>query len=379
MECISISHKTAKATQRQRYFIAKEEAVPLLQEVMKIDGVEQCVLLSTCNRTELYVQGERNLFGKLEQILANSADDSVEWVRSLDRRYQGQKAIRHLFLVTCGMDSMVLGEDEILGQVKEAYMRSKEAGWTEYELNMVFQAALACAKRIKAQTMLSKTSISVATLAAREVFRFSLPTKTVLLIGSSGQMGNIVLKDLLSKEELTILATTRTHLGLYQNNHSQVKNIPYQQRYNYLDEADVIISATSSPHYTVTAKQLRQAITTQKERLFIDISMPPDIDENIGGMEHCHLVSLDDIHRLAQENNQLKQQALEDAQEILEKELDELCKMLAFHDFIKRNACWKDVYMEYSAEKLIYLLRDELDNGAFEAVLKVLEKKIIEN
>ena len=375
MECISISHKTAKSTERQRCFIAKEAADAFLQELMKVDRVEQCVLLSTCNRTEIYVQGEENLFGKLEERVAETTGNSVEWVRSLVRRYQGWRALRHLFYVSCGMESMVIGEDEILGQVRTAYIRSKESGWTGYELNMAFQAALACAKRVKTETMLSKTSVSVATLAAREVFRLPLSQKTVLLMGSSGQMGSIILKDLLSQQEIQVIATTRSHHGMYQSSSPQVKNVDYQDRYQYFDAAEAVISATSRPHYTVTAGRVKEAIKTTKERLFLDISMPPDMDEDIGRLEHCHLISLDDINRLAAENNIRKQQAIADAQEILEEELNRICNVLAFHCFANEMDCWREAYTGYSAEKLIYLLRDKLDSSSFEAVLRVLKER----
>ncbi len=372
MECISISHKTAKSMERQRCFIPKERTEDFLREIMALDGVEQCVVLSTCNRTEIYVQGEGNRFKGLEAVMAEASSSDGEWIRSLARRYQGRKALGHLFRVVCGMESMVIGEDEILGQARDAYMYAKEAGYTGYELNSVFQAALTCAKRVKTQTMISKTSVSVATLAANEIFRLPVQHKTVLLMGSSGQMGGIILKDLLSQENIRIITTVRSHNGRYQSLDPRVENVDYRNRYDYLEEADAVVSATSSPHYTLTAGRVREAVGTPKERLFLDISMPPDLDAEIAAIENCRLVSLDDINRLAEENNRLKQQAIMDAEEILSEELEKLCKVLAFHRFIEKDSRWKERYQEYSAEKLIYKLRDGLDSASFEAVLDVL-------
>ncbi len=318
------------------------------------------------------MQGEENCFKGLEAVMARAAGSDGQWLRSLVRRYQGRAAIQHLFRVVCGMESMVIGEDEILGQVRDAYMYSKEHGYTGYELNSVFQAALACAKRVKTETMISKTSVSVATLAANEVFRLPLQQKTVLLMGSSGQMGGIILKNLLSQENIRIIATVRSHNGIYQSGNLRVENVDYQNRYAYLEEADAVISATSSPHYTLTAKLVRESLRTPRERLFLDISMPPDIDEDVAGIEHCRLVSLDDINQLAEENNRRKEQALMDAEEILKEDLDMICKVLAFHRFTEADAGWKARYEGCSAEKLLYLLRDELDSVSFEAVLGVL-------
>lgn len=373
MECISISHKTALSGEREKFYIPEEKAGDFLRKIRESVGVEQCVVLSTCNRTEVYVPGEENRFRKLEEVLAEISGSAGEQIRSLSRRYQGRKALRHLFRVVCGMESMVIGEDQILGQVRDAYNYAKEAGYTGYELNSVFQAALACAKRVKTETMISKTTVSVATLAANEVLHRPGNNKTVLLMGSSGKMGGIILKNLLSQKNVRVIATVRSHNSVCQSGSMRVENVDYQNRYASLEEADVIISATSSPHYTLTAGRVLEAIQTPKERLFLDISMPPDLDVEIGKIGHCRLVALDDIKKLAEDNNRLKQQAFADAEEILEEELEKICKVLAFHRFTKEDIHWKARYADCSAEKLIYLLRDELDSRSFEAVLKVLD------
>ncbi len=377
MECISISHKTAASGERQKFYIPGETAGDFLKKVRAAAGVEQCVLLSTCNRTEIYVQGEENRFPGLEETLADFSGSESEQIRNLARRYQGRKALRHLFRVVCGMESMVLGEDEILGQTRDAYMSAKEAGNTGFELNSAFQAALACAKRVKTETMISKTAVSVATLAASEVARLPLSHKTVLLMGSSGQMGSIILKNLLSQKNVRIIATVRSHNGICLSGGGQVTHVDYQERYAALEEADAVISATASPHYTLTAGRVQKAIRSWKERLFLDISMPPDLDVQIGKLAHCRLVALDDVKGLARENNRRKQQAFADAEEILEEELEKLCKTLAFHRFTEADAQWKERYAGCSGEKLLYLLRDGLDSGSFERVLQTLTDAVI--
>lgn len=374
MECISISYKTAEAGERAHFSFSPEGTASFLKKLMDQAFVEQCVLLSTCNRTEIYVQGEQNCFTRLEELLAAAAGMDVDSVRVLVRCYQGKKAVRHLFRVACGIDSMVIGEDEILGQVRTAYMRSADAGCTGYELNTVFQAALACAKRIKTETKLSRTSVSIATLAANEVFRMPVSPKMVLLIGSSGQIGGILLKNLLSREDVRVIATTRTHQGLYQDGSGQVQNVDYKDRYDYVEEADVIISATSSPHYTITAGKAGEAMRTPKSRLFLDVSVPADIDEKIALMENCRLVSIDDFKSLAQKNNELKKQAVLDAQEILLEETETLYKTLSFHAAAHKLEGWKEKYADCPFEKLLFKLRDELDSSSFEAVLEALDR-----
>lgn len=372
MECISISHKTAGAGLRQRFAFSGQEAEAFVKGLMEREEIGQAVLLSTCNRTELYVQGRPGAFGLLEELLAARAGLDAESIRETARRYEGKGAVRHLFSVTCGIDSMVVGEDEILGQVRDAYGRSVACGAAGYEVHAIFQAALACAKRIKTETGLSRSSVSVATLAAAEVFHLRPGAKTVLLIGSSGKIGGTILKNLLSREEIRVVATTRTHRGLYQDGSGRVKNVDYRDRYDWLEEADAVISATASPHYTITAGRAQKAMKAGKERLFVDVSVPPDIDGKIGRLPGCRLLSIDDFNRLAAQNNERKRQAAADAAQIVEEEAETLFKALALHGAADRIAGWKERYEGRPFEKLLYQLRDELDSGSFEALLRAL-------
>ena len=212
----------------------------------------------------------------------------------------------------------------------------------------------------------------MATLAVSEVTRMPKKDKTVLLMGSSGQMGSLILKNLLDQKNIRVIATVRSHNGICLSGGAEVAHVDYQDRYDSLEEADVVISATSSPHYTLTAARVREALCSAKERLFLDISMPPDLDVEIGRMEHCRLVALDDIKKLAEDNNRRKQQAFADAEEILNEELEKLCKALAFHRFTQKDADWKERYGDCSGEKMLYLLRDRLDSSSFEKVLQAL-------
>ena len=374
MECISISHKTAESADRQRCFIVKEEREDCLREMLAVCGMEQCVLVSTCNRTEVYVPGEANRFRALEEALAGATGCDGEWIRGLARRYQGRKALQHLFRVVCGMESMVIGEDEILGQVRDAYIHAKEAGCTGYELNCIFQAALACAKRVKTETMLSKTSVSVATLAANEVFRLPGTEKNVLIIGASGKMGMTVMKNLACRETVRIFGTFRSHNALLTQaaGKADATLIPYEERYACMDKMDAVISATSSPHYTVTKKQLEPALRREKERLFLDISVPPDIDREIQTLPGVHLRNIDAFRELAKTNNDLKQQEAVQAERMIEQGLDEWKRDVLLHGFLPELPAVKAKMAEIPFEKLVYRAKADMDAGQFEALLAVL-------
>ena len=165
MECISISFKSAPEEVRKCFVFSEEEKRKILEQT------GQAVVLNTCNRTEIYVTGGENSFSLLERLLADKSGMEETQLRRISRRFQGKKALEHLYRVTCGMDSMVLGEDEILGQMRQAYLFSCKEGKPGYELNTAFQGALACAKKIKTETEISKASVSIATLVSNEVFK----------------------------------------------------------------------------------------------------------------------------------------------------------------------------------------------------------------
>lgn len=386
MECISISYKQAPQEVRQ-YFSFSEEREREILEQARARGIKQCVLISTCNRTELYMGGNGENFHQAEGLLAEAGGMKAENMMKYYHRYQGKKAAVHLYQVTCGMDSMVIGEDEILGQVRNAYVLAKEEGMTGYELNTIFQGALACAKKIKTDTEISTSSVSTATLAANEVFKWdagegSEAKKTVLLIGSSGRIGGIVLKNLLSREDIRVLATTRVHNGKIREENGRVCNVPYQDRYQYLKEADAVISATLSPHYTLTGKEAKEALQGEgnetqsaKKRLFLDLAVPADIDREIGKFPGCKLITMDDFEKLAEQNNEKKKQAVEDARQILWEELEELSKSMLFHNVVPRMEGWKDKFGNYSFEKMLYYLKEHLDSSSLEALVRALDEE----
>lgn len=207
IQLLSISHKTAPLEIRRLFAFTQEQQERLGLTFLKEGGVQECVVIATCNRTEIYVyaadSGRRqNLFQRLQQILLREAGAlKTEHIADYLRFYQDEKAVRHLFSVTAGLDSMVVGEDQILGQVKKAHEQARETGTAGKYLNTLFRYAVTCAKKIKTETDLSKSSVSTATLAikAAEEVLGDLAGKKVLVIGGTGQIGSIVLKNLYSR------------------------------------------------------------------------------------------------------------------------------------------------------------------------------------
>lgn len=364
MFCISINYKTADAAVRTKFAFTPEQRKRLIQELLAED-IRECVVLCTCNRTEVYYCGD---FPECtETVRRHLADLSGISAEEYMRFYQGKSAVNHLFRVACGIESMVIGEDEILGQTKSAYQEATDCGAVQYELHVTFQAAIACAKKIKTCTALSSTSVSVATLAANEAARLG-ERVNVLLIGATGKIGSSVMKNLLSHPNVNLSVTLRNH----SDSHISFKGVhtaDYAQRYRLAEEADCIISATAGPHFTITKKGL-SAYCTHLPKLLIDLAVPPDIDSAIAGMDGIRLIGIDHFERLAASNNAIKADSAEAACSVIAEETETLQKTLLFHAFLS--------YMERTAnlspEKLLYQLRDGLNAEQFAAVLEVLRQ-----
>lgn len=371
MECLSISYKKADIDIRKKLAFTEDTQRELLASL----GFSQCVALCTCNRTEIYFFPEtdgENAQEKVRAALSQFSKTPPEQLAKYIMRFCSDSALNHLFSVACGIDSMVLGEDEILGQVKTAYANSLRWGFAGYEVNTVFKSAITCAKKIKTRTAISRTSVSTATLAANQAAKLGEKVN-VLLIGATGKIGGITLKNLLSHKNVSVAVTVRNHkneLNLIPN--GNITAVNYSERYSYADAADCIISATSAPHYTVTAQELKSALVTQKPRLFIDLAVPPDIDPTIKNEKSAALINMDDLEKLAEENNALKLDSAERAKEMISEELDVLKKELAFHDFLPQLENVRTALQNNTPEDILYELKSRADSEDFTAFLKCL-------
>lgn len=378
--CVSISHKTAPAEIRERFNFCREDKVKILGMMKGLPSVEEALILCTCNRTELYFWGGRTSPDSIRRLIAGEASVPLDDIKEYFRVYCGKKAVEHIFRVACGIDSMIIGEDEILGQVKSAYCLAQEAEAVGYFLNSAFQKAIACAKRIKTDTPLSKTSVSAATLTAKTVFQeeFLGSEKQVLLIGATGEMGKSILNNLLSKPDIYIICPLRKSTGFLPRDFvrrggERVRFIDYSARYDFVDSSDVIISATASPHYTLMMKEIEKRKISPRKRLFIDIAVPRDIDEDVLKLPGARLVTIDDFEAIAKENNRIKLEAVGSAEEICLKYQDELYRDLIFHrEFDSGKGLEPDRTVNLS--KLIYRAKKEMDSQGFSQLIRIMKE-----
>lgn len=378
MYCISISHKTTPVIIREQFAFSSEEQQEFERHILNQDQISGCVIVSTCNRSEIYVSGEKSAVSIIEKELADYKHIDLANSKKYLNIYSSEGAIKHLFQVTSGLDSMVLGEDEILRQVKDAYQLSLHNECTNHELNIVFQGAISSAKQIKTDTKLSNTPVSVGTLTANRIMEYlnSKEKANVLIVGITGKMGSIVAKNLCDKGNVKIIGTSRKH----SNNtelctNSKIQIVDYNDRYQYLKESDIIVSATTSPHYTFTYQEAMNVLADiHGSKLFIDLAVPGDIDKDILKIRGIDLIDIDDFDKLSKDNTMFKLREIDKAQLILEQYMDETLKDLYFQNFYgKMEEILKSIE-ENGMQNIIYQMKKSLNSEELKTVLESFDK-----
>ena len=311
MKGLSMNLSRAPARERSQFAFASAQRARLYAEFRLLGG---CVLLVTCHRTELYFTCARERAENCLLELAHAERAAFEYFPAAEE---------HLFLLAAGLESMLLGEDEILGQIRDAYEEARAAG-VSTGLDEVFQSAVHCGRRVRAETKISAVACSIATLAANEAARFLPGGGNVMVVGGTGKFGASVLKNLAAHAGLTVYAAERTH-GVPASVAGEVIPFPYTARYDLLERVRVVISATASPHTVFEAPRVAKSLQAfPGERLFLDLAMPPDIDGGVSLLAGCTVIGIDEFSRQAKENNQRKQQAALFARAVVEECLFEL-------------------------------------------------------
>ena len=319
-----VSYRNSPIEIREKLSFSNEQLKILVRRLKSIEGLTECIALSTCNRTEVYVFSNEESFDPsiIEKEMCEQKGLNIYNFKKNFYFYNSKKAVKHLYKVACGLDSMVLGEDQILGQVKAAYEIAVKLKSSGSVLNKLFLGAITTAKKIKTETLISQNSISVSTLAVKlvkETFGDEINNKSVLIIGT-GKMGGIALKNFLDLNLNKIYITNRTQGKCVelQKKYCDIESIDYKNRFELIEECDIVISATSSPHYTITQDVLEKVIKTYKKRILIDLAIPRDIDQEVKKIKGINYFNIDDLKNVADENLYKRINEAEKAKEMLE-------------------------------------------------------------
>jgi len=324
---IGLNHHTAPIAIRECLAFSEGKLEDALSKVHALPSLKENMILSTCNRVEVYAaarETEKATFDLKNFLSHYHGLPLKEFEKSL-YSHIGEGAVRHIFRVASSLDSMVLGEPQILGQIKEAYDVAQQAKTSGLILHRLLHRAFHVAKRVRTETKIALSAVSVSSVAvecAEKIFG-TLEKKTVLLIGA-GEMCELAARHLVSAGIEKILVTNRTFeraLTLAQEFRGEA--IPLEGMAQGLKKTDIVISATNSPQYLIEHNQITKVMKDRKQKpiFFIDISDPRDIEPKVGDLENVYLYNIDDLQKVANENIKGREKEAQRAEMIVQDEV----------------------------------------------------------
>lgn len=329
---LGISHHTAPVEVRELVAINPADYSQRISQLLQIAGIEEAVLLGTCNRTEIYCLAARDVKADLLNWLYPAGRHETSSLDSYFYYYQGPETVRHLIRVAGGMDSLVLGEPQILGQLKESWQVARDVGGAGKVLDRLFQHVFANAKAIRNSSGIGKHPVSVAYTAvvlARQIFG-NLADQNVVLVGA-GEMIRLCGKHLI-EQGIARLEIVNRSLAKAQELASELgaRASELQQLEQVLPRADILISSTASDSQLISSNDIRLALKKRRQRpmFLVDIAVPRDIDPACADLDGVYLYSIDDLQRVVDENQQQRVLAAESSADEVEQAADSFMRWL---------------------------------------------------
>jgi len=345
---LGMNHRTAPVEIRERMHIHESGLIPALRDLVRRDGIEEALIVSTCNRVEVTTNAhdQRRAEPVLRQFLADYHHCDLSAYESFFYWYHQRDAVRHLFRVASSLDSMVLGEPQILGQLKQAFSVSREAGALNGMLYEVVNQALAVGRRVRRETALGAAAVSIPYAAvelARTIFG-SLAGKTIFVIGA-GKMSELSAKHLVTAGAQTVFVSNRTYdraVTLAEVFHGTA--IRFEEIFQYILQPDIIISSTGSPHFVIRREQAEKLLAARKNRptFFIDIAVPRDIDPGVNDLDNAFVYDIDDLQHVVDTNRQQRECEARWAEEIVEQEVQRMMHRLASREVVPTIVALED-------------------------------------
>lgn len=330
---IGLSHRTAPVEVREKLAFDADSAASALQSLSALDHVREATLLSTCNRTELVIANRIGtpLYHDVIRFLSELRDVDLKTVDGVTYHYTGRNAVRHIFRVAASLDSLVVGEPQITGQVKDAYRIACEAGVCGPMLHRLYHRTFQVAKRIRNETRIAENAVSVSYAGvelARRIFG-SLNARQALLVGA-GEMAELALQHLqsaglgrvsIANRTAARAAALATQFGGYA--------VGWEEIEPQLVNADIVISSAAAPHFVIRRETLAPVLRKRKYRplFLIDLGVPRNIDPAVGELEGCYVYDIDDLESVVEENLASRHEEAAKAETIIE---DESEKFFAF-------------------------------------------------
>ncbi|MBP1716018.1 MAG: glutamyl-tRNA reductase [Deltaproteobacteria bacterium] len=321
---IGLSHKTAPVEIRERFCLTRDGVVESLDRMRGISGIREGVVLSTCNRLEILAvtqEGGESEEAGLRALLAEMGQMGTEELAPHLYVHKSEGAIEHLFRVASSLDSMVLGEPQILGQLKGAYGQAAGCKFTGLILNKLLHRSFFVAKRVRTETRIANQAVSVSFAAVELAKKIlgELEDKRVLIVGA-GEMSELAAQHLISQGVKEILVTNRTFSRAAElAKEFNGKAIPFEEFHRQLPNMDIILSSTGSSQYIIRREELTSVIRMRKNRpmFFIDIAVPRDIDPKINEMDNVYVYDIDDLEGIVEVNKGERKKEVTKAQGII--------------------------------------------------------------
>lgn len=374
---LGMNHTTAPVTVRERLVFSHDQVEQALKELISVSGIEEAAILSTCNRTELYC----NL-----QMLSND-DQVVRWLGAFHHftqnelrpflyRHLDRSAVQHVLRVACGLDSMILGEPQILGQFKSAYQDAHHAGTLGRKLSRLFQHAFATAKQVRTDTAIGANPVSVAFAAvrlAKQIFE-NLNSQSALLIGA-GETIELVARHLVN-HGIGSLAVANRNLARAEALASQFKGkgIGLEQIASELPKCDIVVSSTASPLPILGKGLVERALKRRKHRpiFMVDIAVPRDIEPEVGELDDVYLYSVDDLDEVIHESLESRRQAAAQADVMIQSQVEDFMAWLRLQNAVGTIRSYRD-FAEQQRLRTLAKAKQMLQQGkAVDSVLEFL-------
>jgi len=344
---VSVNHAHLNMDERECFHFRESDKLTFSTQLID-ENIDQSVILSTCNRSEVYVMCD-DLFEekKLRELFLHYFHQENT---CLDV-FSGVEALNHLLKVACGLKSMVIGEDQILHQIREAYEFSKVQKFTGKEMNYVFQSVLRFASQMRSSYAVSEHPLSVSYIGYQWLEPLLVPTSKIMICGI-GEMCQLMLEYL---KDYEILIVNRTKEKVLPFLNEKRKYVPFENRYDYLSDVDVVISATSSPHYV-----FKDEFVPYQPYIFLDMAMPRDLDVKLKNRVNCQLSDMDDLQEIASQERQKRQEICLLIEKECEKEQQKIFEGL---QEMKSDSLIQKMQTHYLniSEETFELLKNKLD------------------
>ncbi len=325
---VGLNHKTAPVEIREQVAIAPGVLVECLQQITALPDILEGLVLSTCNRVELYAIGHDApaAIERLKNFLAEFQRVPAATLAPHLYEYRGEAAIRHLFRVAASLDSMIIGEPQILGQLKEAFACAQDCQSAGLVLTRLLHRAFSVAKRVRTETAIASQAVSISYAAvelARKIFG-SLQDRSVLIIGA-GEMCELAARHLVGHQVASVVVANRTFdRALQLAGQFGGKAIPFENIAEHLPRADIVLASTGAGEHLLTRSQVEQVIRGRRNRpmFLIDIAVPRNIDPTVNEIDNAYLYDIDDLQSVIAANLRERRKAAEKAEGIIDQEID---------------------------------------------------------